>query len=381
MKLLSLLFIPFILFALSEKVLKKQYPTLDQETVDKLICKIHHSINTYQHYSLEEPFNYFYTNHKKYSEVPLITWTHNQLSLESFAYTTSAKRQVLLASETPLVLGDYRYDLFSMLSSIVLFLQSNSDLSDSKIRFLLNTFVENYIANIKVKKSKTHYINTIKPPLSHENFLRQFTKKAHDKRVFNFSKVALSELAKPLFSKIKLQIEGKFSNTTGHKLLPIKDIAKYASEDGSYLLLLEGENDNYEDDRLFILNPKSSIHLYEVDSLLQRRFKHKNAKRVNQITTSLSINAKTYFLFNYYPKIMLLKEDDSLKNYQKVVKDMALLLAQIHRSEKEGERFRKELISRVDVRSLKRNLLALAFGYSEQLQLNYSKFKKSSLCQ
>ncbi len=349
MKVLILLLSIFhLVLALDEsKQLQSIHPLQNTFQSNKLLCEMQTDIQTYLY------------------ETPISTYT--------FFNAKSAH------------LGDYRYDMFTLLSDLLLKMQADSDFSGSKEKAILGSFIDGYFERLKDEKLSCPCIEEALSDVKEHDLLYQYTKVKDKKRSFNTHMQTLSKVdpvQQAVIRKETLAYLFKFN------LMAIKDIV--IDEYGDYLLLSEGKSTKQDDDIIFSLSANTVPVSYQVDLQMKTMYLEKSLIDKNKVIASfnknhyaeiITIGTQEYFINKLNPRLDLKPQSEKTNAYKNYAAALGFMLASFHSNSKlvSCKEFAKKARQQVQQRLLKTEILTMVYAYNEALEEKWEEFNAQKL--
>lgn len=387
MKLFILLFsLISLIWAFDEsQQLKVIHPLQDTKDTLKLLEAMQADIKIYLYQTPLSTYNYFNKNSAKLKSQALITWIHGDIYLETLAAGEIPYIRATLNKGQNTHLGDYRYDMFTLLSDLLLKMQEDSDFSGSKEKAILGTFVDGYFEKLQNQKLQCPCIDDALIDVKESDLLIQYTKVKNNKRYFNTRIRSLTKVSKNSTAALQQKMNQYLSS---FNLLPIKDIIM--DEFGNYLLLCEGKSDKLNDDIIFALSANTVPVTYQVNAKLKNSYlnkslrnKHEVMKSFNQTDYTGSIRAKgqSFFVNKLNPSLKLEPQSEKTRAYKNYASALGFMLARFHSNPdlQSCKSFSKKLNKQVKYRVVKTELISMVYAYNETLEQKWEDFTDKEL--
>ncbi|PHR54265.1 MAG: hypothetical protein COA44_13680 [Arcobacter sp.] len=378
-----ILFFSLILFiwAFDEsEQIKVTHPLQDTKSTQKLLEAMQADIKVYLYQTPLSSYDYFDKNCAKLKSQVLITWIHGDIYLETLAAGETPDIRATLNKGQNTHLGDYRYDMFTLLSDLLLKMQEDSDFSGSKEKAILGTFVDGYFEKLQNQKLQCPCIDDALSNVKESDLLIQYTKVKDEKRFFNTRIKSLSKVSKNSTKNLKKEMNKYFSS---FKFLPIKDIVM--DEFGNYLLLCEGKTDKINDDIIFIVSANTVPVSYQVNAKMKNNYlkksllnKHEVMQSFNQTAYAAIVRVKgqSFFVNKLNPSLKLEPQSEKTRAYKKYASALGFMLAKFHSNPdlKSCKSFSNKLNKQVKTRVVKTELISMVYSYNETLEQNWEDF-------
>ena len=150
---LILLSLSFMVFALEESIqLHSNHPLQVKSSSSKLLCQMRSDMQTYLHETPLSTYDFFNKKSSSIKSQALITWIHGDIHLQDLGAEEKPFTHLTLNNKKQTHLGDYRYDLFTLLNDLLIQMQENSDFSGSKEKAILGKLIDGYFERIENEK-------------------------------------------------------------------------------------------------------------------------------------------------------------------------------------------------------------------------------------
>jgi hypothetical protein len=381
MKSLYLLLITVTLtFAIDEiKQLKQTHPLQRDVDTQQLLCDMQESITTYLYETPLSSYQFFHQKRGALQSQAMVTWIHGDTDLQKLSAAKTPKVRAILRDAKNAHLGDYRYDLFTLMSDLLLQMREESDFSGSKEKAILSKVVEGYFKKINDPQRKCPCINEALHEVKPSDILIEYTHIKAGNRHLHKEAMKLSTPSKQAMAEIKKSTKKYFASLG---LLGIKDIA--LDHYGNYLLLSEGKSKAVQDDLIFTLSPKTLPLSYRFDKQMKKTYlKASKATRSHQGTfsTQITLQKKTFFLAQRHPDLELKPESDQTRAYKKYASALGHMLAVFHTNPKlqPCKQFSHKASRQVNERLVEVELVTLAYEYHDTLEQRWEAFSSKDL--
>jgi len=362
------------------KELHIKYPMQESKQSYKLLQEMQESIQTYLHQTPLSSYAYFDKQSAKLNSQAYITWIHGNIYLKTLATSQDPQVRATLNDEQYSHLGDYRYDLFTLLSDLLLKMQEDSDFSGSKEKAILGTLVEGYFDRLKDPKMLCPCIDDALIEAKESDLLLQYTKLKENKRHFKTQFEGLSKPNQKETQKITTELNRYLNN---FNLLAIKDIAK--DNYGNYLLLSEGRSDSNYDDMIFILSADTLPMSYYINESMKKAYLSSSQTHKKEALSSfnktpyasrISINKQTFFINKLNPTLKLKPQSQKTRAYKKYAAALGYMLASFHANSKlkKSQSFRAKVNTQVKPRLVKTEMISMVYSYNETLENRWENF-------
>lgn len=392
MKTLSFLIITVsLLLATDEpKQLTTSHPLQDAYQSSRLLCQMQSDLMTYLYETPLSSYEFFNAHKNSLQSEPIMTWIHGEVYIHTLA-AHKAPSHAIFKDTYKTHMGDYRYDIFTLLSDFLLKMQDESDFSGSKENAILSAFIDSYFDKIQNLQEQCPCIDNALSHTNESDLLSQYTTLQENQRLLNFQ---LESLSVPSVIQEK-QIRHAMKRYTSQKDLdPTLEIKSIAIDNfGNYLLLCEGKSTDIRDDMLLTLNADTLPVSYHIDSNVKREFKDisliqriqaTSARLPDNYTGVIKIGNRDFILNKLNPSLQLKPESEQTRSYKKYASALGFMLASFHANvQLESCRsFTKRINKEVKKRQFKIEMLKMVYTYNEQLERRWERFgdKYASTC-
>ena len=387
--LIVLLFTFHLAFALDEaQQLQLSHPLQNTVQSNKLLCEMQSDIKAYLYETPLSTYTFFNEKSTGLKSQSLITWVHGEIYLETFAASAGLDLRPLLNKEKNTHLGDYRYDIFTILSDLLLQMREESDFSSSKEKAILGTLIDGYFERLKNKDMRCPCIESALHDVRKNDLLRQFTKIINNKRIFISTLENITNVNSLQMVTIKKEVN---THLLKLNLLPIKDLVM--DPYGDYLLLSEGASTKLDDDIIFTLSAQTMPVSYQINNKMKKEYlstsvlnKNKAIASFNKDTYSVivTIADQEFFLNKLNGNLRLKPKSKETVDYQDYASALGYMLAGFHSNAAHtlSQDFTKKANTQVKQRLLKVELISMVYAYNEVLENRWGSFnqKKISMC-
>ena len=365
--------------------IKVAHPLQDTKNAQKLLEAMQADIKTYLYQTPLSSYNYFDKNSAQLKSQALITWVHGDLYLDNLAAGEAPYIRATLNKGQNTHLGDYRYDIFTLLSDLLLKMQEDSDFSGSKEKAILGTLVDGYFKKLENQKLQCPSIDDALLDVKANELLIKLTKVSNKKRHFNTN---INVFTKATNSSTKSLHQNMNKYLTSIKLLPIKDIV--INEEGNYLVLSDGQTNKLDDDIIFMLTANTLPISYQVNIKMKKNYlkkslltKHEVISSFNQTkyAGSLRINNQDFFVNKLNPSLKLEPQSEQTRAYKNYASALGFMLAKFHSNPdlKSCKNFNKQINKQVKTRLVKTELISMVYAYNETLEEKWEDFSDKEL--
>ena len=383
-----LIFIMFLSFTQAfdeSKQLKTIHPLQERADLQKILQAMQTNIKDYLHETPLSSYNYFNENRSDLNSQALITWIHGDVYLNTLAAGEEPFAKATLNNGQYTHLGDYRYDIFTLLSDLLLKMQEDSDFSGSKEKAILGTFIDGYFERLQNQKLKCPSIDDALGDVKGYNLLIKYTKVHKKSRLFDTRIKTLSKASSTQAKSINMQMSAYLKK---FKFLPIKDIAKNSY--GDYLLLCEGKTKKLNDDIIFTLSARTVPVSYQVDKEMKKSYLNKSLLHKSKVISSfnqteyagsIKINKQNYFVNKLNPSLKLQPQSEKTRSYKNYAAALGYMLASFHSNPalKPCLNFSKKVKREVKTRVVKTEIISMVYAYNETLEENWESFSDKEL--
>lgn len=378
------LFFTFIHALEESKQLQAVHPMQERKDLKKVLQTMQTNIKNYLYETPLSSYNYFNKKSPELSSQALITWIHGDIYLNTLAADDSFE-QATLNNAQYTHLGDYRYDMFTLLSDLLLKMQEDSDFSGSKEKAILGTFVDGYFERLQNQKLKCPSIDEALSDVNNNDLLKQYTLIHKNHRHFNTRKKTLNKVSTSQTAVIKEKMAGYLKK---FKVLPIKDIA--VDTYGDYLILCEGETKTAQDDIIFTLSVRTLPVSYQVNKQMKQTYLSKSLLSKPYVVSSFNQSAyagnvqiqnKNYFVNKLNPSLSLQPESEKTRAYKNYAAALGYMLASFHSNPalNSCKTFISKVKKEVKTRTVKTEIISMVFSYNEALEENWESFSEKDL--
>jgi len=386
MKIFIILLSSFLLLSAVEesKQLKNNHPLQESDNSSALLCQMSSDMQVYLHETPLSTYNFFDKESSSIKSQALITWIHGDIYLQHLGVGKEPFTHATLNNEKQTHLGDYRYDLFTLLNDLLIQMQENSDFSGSKEKAILGKLVDGYFERIENEKLQCACIDDAVEEVSYLSLLNEYTKVMNNQRIFKSGRLKTDvKNTRKLEQKINAYIKN-------FKLLPIKGIALNAY--GDYLLLCEGLSTKLDDDIIFILSAKTLPVSYQVNAKMKQKYLQKTSTKQVDVVSSfnqnnyagtIELNSQTFFISKLSPKLGLRPDTDNTKVYKNYASALGYMLASFHANSdlEMCNDFSKKAQKQIKKHLVKNELISMVYAYNERLENNFYAFADKINCQ
>jgi len=387
MKFILVLILLFtFIHALDEsKQLQAIHPLQESKDSHQILKAMQANIQNYLYETPLSSYAYFNQKSSNLTSQALITWIHGGIYLNTLAAEKEPFIRATFNNSQYAHLGDYRYDMFTLLSDLLLKMQEDSDFSGSKEKAILGTFVDAYFERLQNQKLKCPCIEDALGDVKNNDLLKKYTKIHKNSRYFDTRSKRLKEVP---ISEAKT-IETKMKNYLKEfKLLPIKDIVENTY--GDYLLLCEGKTKKVHDDVIFKLSVPTIPVSYQVNKKMKQNYLNKSLLGKNQAVSSFNqskyagtvhIKDKDYFVNKLNPSLSLRPQSEKTHVYKNYAAALGYMLASFHSNPalKACESFSSKVKKEVKTRRVKIEIISMVYTYNETLEERWESFSDKEL--
>lgn len=362
------------------KQLKVIHPLQNTKNTQKLLEAMQADIKIYLYQTPLSSYNYFDKNSAKLKSQSLITWIHGDVYLENLSAGETPYIRATLNKGQNTHLGDYRYDMFTLLSDLLLKMQEDSDFSGSKEKAILGTFVDGYFEKLQNQKLQCPCIDDALIDVKESDLLIQYTKVKNRQRHFNTNIQSFSKISK----KSAYAIEEKMNKyLSSFKLLPIKDIVM--DEFGNYFLLCEGKTDKLNDDIIFTISASTVPVSYQVNAKMKNSYLNKSLLNMHEVMQSFNqtdyagsirVKGQNFFVNKLNPSLKLEPQSEKTRAYKNYASALGFMLAKFHSNPdlKSCKSFSQKINKQVKPRVVKTELISMVYSYNEALEQKWENF-------
>jgi len=370
------------------KQIQLNHPLQNPLQSNKLLCEMQSDIKTYLYETPLSSYAFFNEKSSELKSQSLITWVHGDLYIETLAVSEGPKPHPLLNKEKTTHLGDYRYDIFTVLSDLLLQMQESSDFSGSKEKAILGTLIDGYFEGLTNRSKKCQCIDDALLTVRKNDLLLQYTKVSSKKRVFNTNLEYMLKVDEVQSNRIKDVVDKHLAKLD---LLPIKDIVTDAY--GDYLLLSDGKSSILDDDIIFTLSAQTLPASYRVDEQLKKDYWNKSLSDRDRVIASfnknryakiISIGDQEFSLNKLHIDLKLRPASEETNAYKDYAAALGYMLASFHSNSAQTScrDFAKKANQQVKPRLLKTEIISMVYAYNETLENRWGSFnqKKMPMC-
>lgn len=378
-----------LILALDEsQELTTLHPLQDPVQSNKLLCKMQSDITTYLYETPLSSYDFFNKNSSKHQSKPLITWIHGDVYINTLAVKVEPHRYTVLKDEQNVHLGDYRYDIFTLLNDLLLKMQDESDFSGSKERAILSTLIDGYFDKIKNTQMQCLCIDDALNKVKKYDILSQYTTVIKKQRLLNFKLDTLSKADTYTDQMLTKKMKQYASQYPQSSLLNIKSIA--IDHYGNYILLCEGNSKAIQDDIILTLTAQTLPASYQIDTKMKKRYSNSSLNNKlhavssfnqNSYTGMIKINNRDFFVSKLNPSLKLSPQSEKTRYYKNYASALGFVLASFHANAglEVGQSFAKQVNSEVKIRQLKIEMIDLVYSYNQHLEEKWGNFSDEDL--
>jgi len=373
MKIFVLLLSSFLLLSAVEesKQLKNNHPLQESDKSSALLCQMSSDMQVYLHETPLSTYHFFNKQSSSIKSQSLITWIHGDIYLQNLGVGKEPFIHATLNNEKQTHLGDYRYDLFTLLNDLLIQMQENSDFSGSKEKAILGKLVDGYFERIENEKLQCACIDEAVEEVNYMTLLNEYTKVMNKQRIFN------AQLLKTDVKNTRELEEKMNAYLKGFKLLPLKGIA--LNTYGDYLLLCEGKSTKLDDDIIFVLSAKTLPVSYQVNEHMKQKYLKQTATKQVDVVSSFNQNnyagtivlrSQKFFVSKLSPKLSLRPATDNTKVYKNYASALGYMLASFHANSdlKMCNDFSKKAQKQIKKHLVKNELISMVYAYNDRLE-------------
>ena len=380
----------FALAADESKQLILTHPLQDSYQSGRLLCQMQSDLMTYLYETPLFSYEFFNTHKNRLESGPIMTWVHGDVYIHTMA-AHEPTAHVVFKNSHKTHMGDYRYDIFTLLNDLLLKMQDESDFSGSKEKAILGTLIDSYFDKIQNMQAQCPCLDDTLNTIKESDLLSQFTTLKENKRLLNFHLDNLSHPTQTQEKQIRQAMKRHASQKPLSPRLKIKSIA--IDSFGNYLLLCEGKSADIRDDLLFILNAETLPASYYIDSDMNKKFN--NISLVQRIQTTsvftpenstgvIKLDNREFILSKLNPGLQLRPESEKTSSYKNYAAALGFMLASFHSDVRleTCRSFAKKINEEVKTRQFKIEMLEMVYAYNENLEGRWGNFseKYASVC-
>jgi uncharacterized protein (DUF2252 family) len=372
-----------VLLAVEEsQQLSVSHPLQDTYQSSKLLCQMRSDLMTYLYETPLSSYEFFNTYSDRLQSEPITTWVHGDVYIHTLA-AHKGPLHAIFKDAYKTHMGDYRYDIFTLLNDLLLTMQYESDFSGAKEKAILSTFIDSYFEKIKNVQAPCPCSDDALNNIYESDLLSQYTTLEESQRLFNFH---LESLSHPTVTQTK-QIKHVMKRYASEKRLdPMLDIKSIAIDSlGNYLLLCEGTSTDIRDDLLLALTAETLPTSYRIDSDMKKTFKDISLMQRIQATSKLipdnytgviKINNRNFILSKLNPSLQLRPQSEKTRSYMNYASALGFMLASFHSDVrlKACRTFAKKINQEVKTRQMKVEMIGMVYAYNEQLEKRWASF-------
>jgi uncharacterized protein DUF2252 len=380
-----------VLLAIEEsRQLTASHPLQDTYQSNRLLCQMQSDLMTYLYETPLSSYEFFNTYNKRLRSESITTWVHGDVYIHTLA-----------AHETPLHtifkdsykthMGDYRYDIFTLLSDLLLKMQDESDFSGSKEKAILGDLIDSYFDKVQNTQAKCPCSDDALSTVNTSDLLSLYTTLKENKRYLNSKLQSLSRPSPNREKQIRQAMKRYASKKSLNPLLDIKSIA--IDSFGNYLLLCEGKSPDIRDDLLLRLNAQTLPASYHIDTSMKKKFKDisliqrihtTSARTPENYTGVLTIDNEDFIVSKLNQSLQLRPQSEETHSYKNYASVLGFMLASFHSDErlKTCRSFAKKINKEVKKRQFKIEMIKMVYAYNEQLERRWHSFDEryASVC-
>jgi hypothetical protein len=386
MKILLLLLSSILLLSAIEesKQLKSNHPLQEKTNSSALLCTMSADMQVYLHETPLSSYDFFNKKTSSTKSQALITWIHGDIYLQNLGVGKESFTHVTLNNEKQTHLGDYRYDLFTLLNDLLIQMQENSDFSGSKEKAILGKLVDGYFERIENEKLQCACIDEAVEEVDYISLLNEYTKVVNNHRIFKPNQLKTDvKNTRNLEHKMNAYLKG-------FKLLPLKGIALNAY--GDYLLLCEGKSTKLDDDIIFILSAKTLPVSYQINVEMKQKYLKKTSNKQIDVISSfnqnnyagtIELNSQKFFVSKLSPKLSLHPDTDNTKVYKNYASALGYMLASFHANSELQvcNDFSKKAQKQIKKHLVRNEMISMVYSYNERLENNLYALADKINCQ
>ena len=383
---IALVFTFSLMLATDEsKQLTATYPLQDSDQSNRLLCQMQSDLMTYLYETPLFSYEFFNTNKNRLQSESITTWIHGDVYMHTMAAHEASLHAIFKDSHTT-HMGDYRYDLFTLLNDLLLKMQDESDFSGSKEKAIMGTLIDSYFDKIQNIQAQCPCIDDALSKVKQSDPLSQYTTLKNNQRLLNFKLENLSHPTRVQEQQIKQTMRRHASRKALSPILDIKSIA--IDSFGNYLLLCEGKSSDIRDDLLLTLKAESLPASYRIDADMKKKFKDISLIQRIQVTSTLMpdnynevirIGNRDFILNRLNPSLQLKPRSEKTHSYKSYASALGFMLASFHSDVRleTGRRFTTKINQEVKTRQFKVEMIEMVYAYNEQLEKRWERFGDS----
>jgi hypothetical protein len=364
------------------KQLAVSHPLQDAYQSSRLLCQMESDLKTYLYETPLFSYAFFNTHKDGLQSEPITTWVHGKFYIHTLAAHESTSHLIFKDSHNT-HMGDYRYDIFTLLNDLLLKMQDESDFSGSKEKAILGTLIDSYFDKIQNRQAQCPCIDDTLSTIKQSDPLSQYTTLKEKKRLLNFQ---LESLLRPT-RREEQQVRQTMKQYASQKnLTPLLDIKSIAIDTfGDYLLLCEGKSTDIRDDLLLTLRASALPASYHIDSDLKKKFQDislvqrirvTSTRTPNNYTGAIKIDKRDFVLSKLNPSLQLRPRSEKTRSYKQYASALGYMLASFHTDERleTCRTFTKKITQEVKIRQFKIEMIDMVYAYNEQLERRWEHF-------
>lgn len=367
------------------KQLQQIYPLQKTHNSQKILRAMQADIKTYLYQTPLSSYAYFNEHSTSLRSQALITWIHGDIYIKTLAAEKEPHIRATLNKGQYTHLGDYRYDIFTLLSDLLLQMQEDSDFSGSKEKAIMGTLIDGYFDKLHNQKLQCPCIDDALSDVKGSELLFQYTKVTKQQRRLKVGFEGLSKIDKEQAKFLKRKMNIYFQK---RKLLAIKDIAM--DKFGNYMLLSEGKTDKPQDDMIFILSAYTTPISYQLDSNMKKSYQNKSRSDKPMVVSSfnqsnyagtIKIHEQDFFVTKLNPALKLEPQSEQTREYKNYASALGFILASFHANPelKSCTQFSDKINKQVKQRVVKTELISMVYAYNETLEKRWEDFTDKDL--
>ncbi len=372
----------FLLATDESKQLATLHPLQDSYQSSRLLCQMQSDLMTYLYETPLSSYEFFKARSNRLQSEPVTTWVHGEVYIHTLA-AHKAPFHAVFKDNHKTHMGDYRYDIFTLLSDLLLKMQDESDFSGSKENAILGTLIDSYFDKIRNVQAPCPCIDTALEHIKESDLLSQYTTLKQKQRLLNFH---LDTLSKPTPEQENQIIQAMKEHSAQKALSPIFKIKSTAIDSfGNFLLLCEGKSADIRDDLLFTLNADTLPASYLVDSDMKKKFKEVSMLKRMKATSALTpenytgvikIDNRNFILSKLNPSLQLRPESEKTRSYKNYASALGFMLASFHSNAQlqTCRSFAQKINKEVNTRQFKIEMIAMVYAYNEHLERKWEGF-------
>lgn len=364
------------------KQLTASHPLQDAYQSSRLLCQMQSDLMTYLYETPLSSYEFFNTHSNRLRSEPIMTWIHGDVYIHTLA-AHKAPLHAVFQDMHKTHMGDYRYDIFTLLSDLLLKMQDESDFSGSKENAILSTLIDSYFDKIQNLQEQCPCIDNALIHTNESDLLSQYTTLQENQRLLNFKLENLSAPGASQEQQIRHAVKRYTAQKNLDSMLEIKSIA--IDSFGNYLLLCEGKSPDIRDDLLFTLNAETLPVSYHIDAQMKREFKNisliqrvkvTSARLPGDYTGVIKIDNRDFILSKLNPSLQLKPKSEQTREYKDYASALGFMLASFHANAplETCRSFAKRINKEVKKRQFKIEMLEMVYTYNEVLERRWERF-------